>query len=110
MTRMPFYVLIINVPQKIIINVPQNMNNDDEYALYNDYKCPTKKQKTNYDDEDALYNDYKCPTKDELPIILRVTLPPCAVFHLISEYITFLWTKIILILLLIIMMTDIIFT
>ena len=47
----------------------------------------------NYDDEDALYNDYKCPTKDELPIILRVTLPPCAVFHLISEYITFLRKK-----------------
>ena len=89
MTRMPFYVLIINVPQKIIINVPQ---------------------KTNYDDEDALYTDYKCPTKDELPIILRVTLPPCAVFHLISEYITFLWTKIILILLLIMMMTDMMFT
>ena len=41
-----------------------------------------------------LYNnDYECPTKDELPIILRETLGPCSVFHLIGENITFLISK-----------------
>ena len=47
--------------------------------MYNHDKCSTKD-----------YNDYQCRTKDELPIILRETLRPCAVFHLISENIPFL--------------------
>ena len=72
-------------------------NYDEKDAfLYNHNKCPTKD-----------YNDYRCPTKDELPIILRETLRPCAVFHLINENITFFFTQTIIILLTIIMMTII---
>ena len=68
--------MIINVPKSRITNYDEK-----DAFLYNHDKCPTKD-----------YNDYRCPTKDELPIILRETLRPCAVLHLISENITFLAT------------------